>query len=392
MKILFNKLTIKKIALLLILTLFMSIITSCTSSETSVQSTPPENSKEDYVVAVVAPFTGDLARFGPQIKEGLELALTEINEKGVNGHKIVLREYDDRGDPTEAANIAQKIVNTPEIVAVIGSYGSSATFAMQPIYDKAKLLNITPTASHADLMKKSEYTFRLWSSVPEYQGYLADYVANTLKKSRVALFYVNNDWGKLCNNAIKESLTSKGVQIVAEEIINDGDKDFRSQVAKIIDAKPEMILAATYYKEGALLLNQLRNAGSNIPVGSTGVWMDEEFLSLAGKASEGVVMNSEFHPDKPDESVKLFMEKWKAKNGDKVPEQCVPPSFDAMNMLAIALEKAGIEDGDKLIDAFGEIKDFPGVTGNLTFGEDRELSKKTVYLEVKDGKFQVIKN
>src|SRR5438552_3624586 len=109
-------------------------------------------SAQDLVIGVAAPMTGNLAQIGKQFAEGAQLAADEANQKGgINGKKVVIRVEDDKGDPKDAATVAQKFASDDRILAVLGHYSSSACFAAIPIYSKAHLATITPSASHTDL-------------------------------------------------------------------------------------------------------------------------------------------------------------------------------------------------------------------------------------------------
>src|SRR5262249_33041336 len=107
---------------------------------------------QEVAIRVAAPLTGNLAQIGKQFAEGAQLAADEVNQKGgINGKKVVIRVEDDKGDPKDAATVAQKFASDDRILAVLGHYSSSACFAAIPIYSKAHLATITPSASHTDL-------------------------------------------------------------------------------------------------------------------------------------------------------------------------------------------------------------------------------------------------
>ena len=152
---------------------------------------------QDLVIGVAAPMTGNLAQIGKQFAEGAQLAADEVNAKGgIKGKKVVIRVEDDKGDPKDAATVAQKFASDDAVLAVLGHYSSSACFAAIPIYTKARLATITPSASHTDLTKQGgKYMFRMWSPISVYVPDLAQYTVKKLGKKNVGVVYVQNDWG-----------------------------------------------------------------------------------------------------------------------------------------------------------------------------------------------------
>src|SRR5262245_50637885 len=121
---------------------------------------------QDIVIGVAAPMTGNLAQIGKQFSEGAQLAADEVNAKGgIKGKKVVIRVEDDKGDPKDAATVAQKFASDDSILAVLGHYSCSACFAAIPIYTKAPLSSITRSASHSHLTKPAGHSMlRMWST------------------------------------------------------------------------------------------------------------------------------------------------------------------------------------------------------------------------------------
>ncbi|HEY7601840.1 MAG TPA: ABC transporter substrate-binding protein, partial [Methylomirabilota bacterium] len=152
---------------------------------------------QDLVIGVAAPMTGNLAQVGKQFAEGAQLAADEVNAKGgIKGKKVVIRVEDDKGDPKEAATVAQKFASDDRVLAVLGHYSSSACFAAIPIYTRARLATITPSASHTELTKQGgKYMFRMWSPISVYVPDLAQYTVKKLGKKNIGVVYVQNDWG-----------------------------------------------------------------------------------------------------------------------------------------------------------------------------------------------------
>jgi branched-chain amino acid transport system substrate-binding protein len=208
---------------------------------------------QDVVIGVAAPMTGNLAQIGKQFAEGAQLAADEVNAKGgIKGKKVVIRVEDDKGDPKEAATVAQKFASDDAVLAVLGHYSSSACFAAIPIYTKARLATITPSASHTELTKQGgKYMFRMWSPISVYVPDLAQYTVKKLGKKNVGVVYVQNDWGIQTKDYFVKELEKLGARVAALEVVYDKDTDFKAQLTKIKAANPDALAILTYYTTGA---------------------------------------------------------------------------------------------------------------------------------------------
>jgi branched-chain amino acid transport system substrate-binding protein len=348
---------------------------------------------QDLVIGVAAPMTGNLAQIGKQFAEGAQLAADEINARGgIKGRKVAIRVEDDKGDPKEAATVAQKFASDDRILAVLGHYSSSACFAAIPIYTKARIATITPSASHTELTKQGgKYMFRMWSPISVYVPDLAQYTVKKLGKKNIAVVYVQNDWGIQTKDYFLKELEKLGAKAVATEVVYDKDTDFKAQLTKVKAANPEALAILTYYTTGALLVLQARNLGITAPLVGTGTLYEDKFIELAGKGNaEGLAVNTEFNADDPAPVVRTFVTAYQKLHPGEKPEPYHATTYDAARLVFAAIEKGGPER-DAIRDAMAGTKSFAGVTGTFSFNDGREReAKDQVYLVVKDGKWQFL--
>jgi branched-chain amino acid transport system substrate-binding protein len=350
--------------------------------------TPKSAAETEIVLGLAAPMTGNLAHIGTQFREGVDLAVEEINAAGgVNGKKLTVLVMDDKGDPKEAANVAQKLASDPKVKAVIGHYSSSACFAGIPIYDKANLTMITPSASHPELTHGSKYAFKMWTSFTVYAPKLADLTVTELGKKNVAVIYVYNDWGIGSKNAFVSRVKQLGGTMVAEEVFYDGDKDFRTQLTKIKSRNPDVLMIYAYYTEGALVVQQARGLGLDVQLIGSGTFYEKEFVRLAGDDAEGMFIVTEFVTDDPRPSVQNFVKKYQAKYPGKEPGNYQGNSYDIVYLLTEAVKKAGT-DRAAIRDALAATKDYAGVTGTISFTDEREVVKSQVFLKLENGQWK----
>ncbi|MBI4014242.1 MAG: ABC transporter substrate-binding protein [Candidatus Rokubacteria bacterium] len=354
---------------------------------------PGPAAAQDLVVGVAAPMTGNLAQIGKQFAEGAQLAADEVNARGgIKGRKVVVRVEDDKGDPKDAVSVAQKFASDDRVLAVLGHYSSSACFAAIPVYTKARLATITPSASHTELTTKGgKYMFRMWSPISVYAPDLAHYTVKKLGKKNVGVVYAFNDWGIQTKDFYVKELEKLGARVVVTEVVYDKDTDFKAQLTKVKAAGPDVLAVLTYYTTGALVVQQARNLGIAAPLVGTGTLYEDKFLEIAGKGNaEGLAINTEFNADDPAPVVKNFVAMYQKLHPGEKPEPYHATTYDAARIVLSAIEKAGT-DRDAIRDAIAATRSFSGVTGTFSFNDNREReAKDQVYLVVKDGKWSFI--
>jgi branched-chain amino acid transport system substrate-binding protein len=342
---------------------------------------------QEVTLGLTAPMTGDYAEYGTVFKNAAELAIEKVNAKGgVNGKKLKLVVADSKADPKEAANIAQKFVSDSSILAVIGDFTSTAALAGAPIYQKGGLVQLSPTSSHPDFTKQGTYIFRNIASQAVEGPALANYVIKDLNKKRVAIVYIKNDWGIVAQEFFMNKAKELGAEIVAvEPYLPEQGKDFSAIITKIKEQKPDLIYLGMMYTDGALLAQQVKKADLNVTLCGTGALYSSELLKLGGAAVEGLYLTVSFYPDDSRPEVQEFVKSYQEKYG-KLPTQFAAQAYDATNLIIEAIQK-GATDRKTLRDNLAAIKDFPGVTGNTTFDENRDVNKSMSRLVVKDGNY-----
>jgi len=375
----------KKIIVLLSVIMIVGLIaTGCAGSKTSTDT-------NEVVVAVTAPFTGDYAQYGNAFKTATELKQKEINETGgINGKTLKLEFYDDKNDAKEASNIAQRLVDDKSVLGVIGNFSSSASLAAASVYESGGLVQFSPTASHTDFTKQGNYMFRNINTQAIEAPMAADMVVNEMNKEKIAVIYINNDWGITAKDHFIEAATDIGGTIVAEESFIGGQtQDFTSILTKINGTNPDVIFIAAFYSETGMIAQQLQQLGYDYPLAGLSALYNEELIKLAGDTVEGLYLTTNFFPSESDTIVTDFLNDYKEAYGQE-PDQFAAVAYDTLGMLAKAIEVAG-EDRVAIRDELAKISDYEGVTGNTTFNENRDVIKTMRILQIQDGKFKLFK-
>lgn len=338
--------------------------------------------------------TGGSASFGISGKNGIDLALKKINEKGVlGGKKLSLVVADTKSEASEATNGMQKLISQDKVVAVIGPNQSSAVIASGAINNGAKVVDITPMGTNPDVTvdpktkQVKSYSFRTCFIDPFQGTVMASFASNELKVKRAAIYIDNtSDYAKGLAQFFKENFVKNGGQVVIEEAYLQKDTDFKSTLTKIKAAKPDFIYIPGYYQEVGLIVKQAREMGINVPMAGGDGWDSAKLPEIAGKAAlENTFFSSLYSPDDTSDLNKEFVAEYK-KAYNTNPDVFAALAYDSTLLIAKAIEDAGSADPAKIAEAMAKIKGFKGVSGEVTFNEQHNPIKSAVIIEHKDGK------
>ncbi len=341
-------------------------------------------------IGVVSYLSGGGAAYGEAIRQGLELARDEINAQGKI--KIELVFEDSKGEKNEAINAANKLIHKDNVVAIIGPTLSGEMFAMGPIANQSGVPVMGTSTTAEGVTDIGEYIFR--NALPESLA-----IPHAVKKAKdkfnlkkVAVLYSNNnDWAVSGFKTFEKSLKDNGIETLTVETFADKDTDYSAQLTKIATMKPDAIMVASLYQEAALIAKKARELGITVPiVGNNGI-NSPQYIKSAGAASDNSIVASPWFPGKEDANVKKFVAAYKEKY-KKDPDQFAAQAYDALKIMAVALEKSGSNtDRKKLRDSLATIKDFPGVTGKFAFDAKRNPAMEVTVLNVKNGQFVELK-
>ncbi|GFH43526.1 branched-chain amino acid ABC transporter substrate-binding protein [Lactococcus hodotermopsidis] len=334
--------------------------------------------------------SGGAAAYGHATEDGANLAVKEINAAGgIDGKQIKVISKDNKSDGAEAATVVSNLVNNDKVVAIVGSATSGAVKAMTPNATKAGVPIMTPPGTDDALTvnngKVNEYVFRT-TFQDSYQGkVLASYATTDLKAAKVVLYYDNSsDYAKGIAKSFKE--TYKG-EIVDEVPFQTGDKDFQAALSKIKDKDFDAIVMPGYYAETGLITKQARELGIEQPILGGDGFADPTFVQLAGNAAATNVYYVSGYSDKAPASDRApeFVKAYKAEY-KKDPSMFDALAYDAVYMIKDAAEAGKVKNSVELAKALAKIKDFDGVTGEITVDKDHNPVKSAIVVKLVDGK------
>jgi branched-chain amino acid transport system substrate-binding protein len=289
----------------------------------------------------------------------------------------------------------KKLISRDKVVAVIGANASANSLEAGPVCQNAKIPMMAISSTNPRVTEIGDYIFRICFIDPFQGAVLAKFARTTLHAQRVALLTaVNSPYSVGLSDVLRQDFKARGGEIVGEQKYTEGDKDFRAQLTAIRPAKPDVVAATGFYTEAALICIQARSLGLDIPfIGGDG-WEAPQLIELGGKAVEGTYYSTYFSAENDAPEVRSFVQRYRTRWNGEAPEGVSALGYDAMYLIAAAMERAGTTDSAKLRDAIAATRDFPGVTGKTTIDEKRNSEKAAVMLVVKNGRtefFQAIK-
>ncbi|MFC2173034.1 ABC transporter substrate-binding protein [Acidobacteriota bacterium] len=353
-----------------------------------------QNDRPAIKIGVMGPLTGPASAYGISQLNGVKLAVDEINkyEALPNNARIELVVADDQAEMARVGNLLIPMIYEDRILALIGCINSACTHVAQMVTVKAHVPMITTTSTDPSLtLSGSPYTFRCLADDLSQGRAIAEFVFKTKGYSRVALINQDNRYGRMGAKTIEEIAKELKRDVPVRATFAGKQKDFTEIVARIKKEKPDAIVIWGLYNGSALLTKALRSADITTPIlGSDGL-VSPMYIEMAGKAAEGIVVTYPFDADRNDPMTKRFVMAYTKQYG-KPPDSFAAHSYDAMYILVRALQRSMAVDREKLKDAMLETKNFPGVTGPITFDENGNDTRDVILARIENGAFKPLRN
>ena len=365
------------------------------SASDSTDSTVAPEAEGDFtgtmVIGGIGPLTGGAAVYGNAVKNGIQLAVDEINAAGgVNGIKLELNFQDDEHNEEKAVN-AYNTLKDKDMKLLIGTVTSNPCIAVAAESAKDNIFQLTPSGSAVDCVA-NDNAFRICFNDPNQGTASAQYIAQNGLATKVAVIYDSSD---VYSTGIYEKFAAEAANqnlevVAAEAFTADSKTDFSVQIQKVQESGAELLFLPIYYQEAALILQQADKAGLNVKYfGCDGLDGLIDQLGDDVAIAEGVMLLTPFAADATDEKTVAFTTAYKAAYNGEVPIQFAADGYDAVYAVKAAMEKAGITDAsisasdlcDALKTAMTEIT-VDGVTGTITWTADGEPSKDPKAMQI----------
>jgi branched-chain amino acid transport system substrate-binding protein len=336
-------------------------------------------------IGATAPLTGPRALLGRNYRQGVELALEEINAAGgVLGKPLQVAFEDDQGDnPNTALNAVTKLMQVTKAPVILGPHYSVAQLATQKTYCTGATVSVTGASGIPVTTGGCKYVVRVRGNDNIQARALIEYARREMKTDKIGIIAINDDFGRGGLNRLVAVLDSAGLKPVAVESHNAGDKDFSALLARLKNAGAALVVMWTHDTEAGLIVRQARQLGLDMKFGGSTSASEPSFIKLAGAAAEGVISANDFVPSNPAPNVQAFVKKYEAKYGS-LPEIWAATYYDAAHYAARAIDAAGSTDPDKIRAAFDTVK-YDGLLASFRCEANGDCNQQINIVEVKDG-------
>lgn len=349
-------------------------------------------------IGMGAPMTGGNASYGIDISQGATIAMEDAGD--IEGWTFVLDAQDDGGSAEGGAAVANKFVADPAIVAVAGHIFSGATSAAIPIYEKAGIPMLSPSATLPALTTLGSTVFNRIAFTDLNQGNnAADYIYNTLGVKKLAVIHDGSDYGKGLADIVAAQFVVDGGEVVIEQAITPGESDYSAVLSTVASKTPDAVYFGGYTAEGAVIVNQMKTTGLENAkfFGCDGTY-GADFLTRTGANGEGAYAS--IAPASPDSDAKAafnaaYLEKFGKEAGSLSPYTWA--GYDSAAGLAAAVKQVAVVADGKLyipraalVAAVRSLSNYTGLSGTFTCQENGECNvDKPQFVMVKDAAWAI---
>lgn len=359
---------------------------------------------DDIKIGVTGPYTGGSSSMGVSMREGVKIAIEEINKNGgVLGAKLVAVERDDEAKNERGVQIAEELINKEKVVATVGFINTGVALASQRLYEEAKIPVMNNVATGSIVTKQflppefpDNYIFRNSANDSIQAPMIVEEAITRRKFTKVAILADSTNYGQLGKDDLTKALAAKNITPVAVEKFNIKDVDMTAQLLKAKEAGAEVILTYGIGPELAQIANGMTKLGWKVPMIGSWTLSMSNFIDNAGPGGEGARMPETFIQEPNTQKRKAFIDAYlkhvKPKNGRIESPVSAAQAYDSIYLLAAAIKQAGSTDGKKIKDALENLQDkVEGVVTvyNKPFNKDDHEAitlNIPVFGEVKGGK------
>ena len=375
----------KLIALMLALVMCFALVACGGSSDNG------SDSAAAFKIGSSGPLTGGAAIYGIAVKNGMQIAIDEINAKG--GIQFEMQFEDDVADGETAVNAYNKLMDDGMQIFA-GTVTSGAALAVAPLTVEDNMFALTPSGSNADIVKGNDNYFQVCFTDPNQGSGSATYIKANMPEKKIAIIYRNDD---SYSQGIRDTFVAQakvdGLEIVYEGTFTEGTStDFSVQLTAAQAAGANLLFLPIYYQPAAVILTQADNMGY-APIffgvdGMDGILTAEGFDA---KLAEGVMLLTPFSADAEDDLTRTFVTKYLDAYGE-IPNQFAADAYDAVYIIYECLTNAGCTPDMSVSDICEALKgeivklSYTGLTGaDMTWAASGEVSKMPTAVVIENG-------
>ncbi len=357
-------------------------------------------------IGINAPLTGDIPKVGEGSKFAAMMWLEDIEKAGgleVGGKKyeveLIIEDNESKAESAVKANT--KMIAQDDVIAIIGPQSSSQAVPAGEVANKYKTVMISPWSTNPNTTLDRPYVFRGCFLDPFQGPVVSNFISDEFGFKKAAVLYdVAADYQKGLAEEFKKAWEKRHGEgsVVAYESFTTKDTDFSSQLTKIIRSGAQVLFAPQYYNEVPLVVNQAKELGWKGPILGSDSWGSTETVQLCGKACYGLYFSTHYAAAGATGATKAFIDRYNDTYG-YIPDDVAALTWDALRLAEQAIKDAGkitgrIEkDRTAVRNALANIKNFAGITGNMTFTQEGDPIKCAVIVKINDkGEYEFFKS
>lgn len=360
-------------------------------------------SAETIKIGVNQPLTGPFAASGTYIVNGAKLAVKEINANGgVLGSDLELVIEDNKSNPTEAASVAEKLIESDGVPVLMGAWGSTLTLAAMPKLMQYKVPMLVETSSSSKITQQGNpYVFRIsppsWVEAEMFEGYLSQ-----LDIKKVDFLGINNDWGIGTAADFSAMFEENDIEVGLKELVDQSGQDMSSQLSKINSSDSDTVIITAAVEQLTLILKQAAALGFDKRIVTTGGSQNpDQLIAQAGAAANNTMHMVFFAPWEPEktahpEQAEAFIAAWEEAGHDAAGLTESYRGYDGIRVIAAAIEQADSAEPEAIREAFWDIE-VPTLNGTVTFTKDGPEGQESgqymtqgQLINVVDGKVELV--
>jgi branched-chain amino acid transport system substrate-binding protein len=354
----------------------------------------PAMAEDPIRIADVIELSGAGATVGTNWKNAIEMAVDEINQKGgILGRQLEVSHYDTQTNPGVSRAQVQKALDEEPYV-IFGPIFSGSVKVNMMLAQQAEVPQFTGAEATELTQAGNPYIFRTSISQAAAMPKLATYLADDLKVKKVAVVWVNNDFGKGGHDAILEQMKAHGIEVVADVSTESGQADFAADVVKLKSSGADAAIVYTNEEESARFLREARKQAIAIPLIGETTLLNQKVIDLAGDAANGVRGHVGLSADAPLDTIRAFRDRFQARYG-YLPDHNAIKAYLAVYAVRYATQKIGKVDSVALAEMLHGLsittQDEPGILIDTTWDANGDVDRVSFLAEVENGRQVIVK-
>jgi branched-chain amino acid transport system substrate-binding protein len=361
--------------------------------------------KEQQVIKIGfnIPLTGNSPKVGESARYAGQLVAAELAEAGgleVGGTKYQVEfiYVDNELKPESAVQAALRLVEQDKVLAIVGPCGSGRAIPAGGVSNDNRVPMVSPWATNPAVTINRPYVFRACILDPVQAPAAVKFAKSQFPGiTKVAILYnTEDDYSKGLSEYFRDDWTRNGGEIIAYESFGEKDQDFSTQLTRIARSDAELLYLPDYYNHVALIVSQAKDLGwGDKPILGSDSWGSADLVSLSNGAVKGYYFTTHYAAAGAQGATLDFINRYRAAYG-YTPDDVAALSYDSAKIILQAIQTAGLsgdlaKDREAVKDAIASMRNFPGITGTMTFDANGDPEKPAVVVRVNDaGEFEYV--